>query len=148
MKPQHLKLGALALILIATVLLALGGMFAGSFRQIFVYAPRERAVENTVRAIAEQQRVLHKSRGSYMTFAASDIDAGKALGGIDWTSAPTTDFYFDAEALENGVLRVRALPRPEAVTSLNVRPRYYTTELAKDGRVVREGWSTSTGYDS
>jgi len=148
MKPQHLKLGALALILIATVLLALGGMFAGSFRQIFVYAPRERAVENTVRAIAEQQRMLHKSRGSYMTFAASDIDAGKALGGVDWTSAPTTDFFFDAEPLENGVLRVRALPRPEAVTSLNVRPRFYTTELAKDGRVVREGWSDATGYAS
>ena len=148
MNAQHLKLGALALLLTATVLLALGGMFAGSFRQIFVYAPRERAVENTVRAIAERQRAVHKSRGSYMTFAASDIDAGKAIGGVDWTSAPTKEFYFDAEALENGVLRVRALPRPEAVTSLNVRPRFYTAEMAKDGRVVREGWSAATGSDS
>ena len=148
MKPQHLKLGALALILLASVVLALGGMFAASFRQVLVYAPREWAVENTVRAIAEQQRALHKSRGKYVSFGASDVDSGNALPGVDWSSAPTTVFYFDAEALESGHLRIRALPRADAVMSLKVRPRIYTTELGKDGRAVREGWSASTGYAS
>jgi hypothetical protein len=144
MNAKRLRLIATVAAFGVALLLGAGAVMIGPYRDAFVYAPRERAAEDAVKQVAERQKALHKSTGKFVSFGATDIDRDQALLGLNWANFPVKEFAFDAESLDSGNLRLRALPRPDVVSSLSVKPRAYIAELSPDGTVLRAGWFPST----
>ena len=144
MSAKRIRLFATLGVLAVAVLLGAGAVMIGPYRDSFVYAPHERAAEDAVRQVAERQKALHKSTGKFVSFGAADVERDQALLGLNWANFPVKEFAFDAESLDSGNLRVRALPRPDVVSSLTMRPRAYIAELSPDGTVLRAGWFPST----
>lgn len=140
MKPQSWHTIALVLIAGASVLLALGALFIDDYRDRFVYNPRERAAEAAILQIAEQQKALRRRGAEFVPFGTADVERDRALLGLNWEMFPTELFTFDAEALESGAIRLRALPRPDRVAKLDVRARLYLADLNPGGDVARAGW--------
>jgi hypothetical protein len=141
---KHLKAGAVGVILGgAAGLFAAGAMF-GVYRETYVYAPRERAVEDAMRALSEREQAALRTSGKFVPFGSAAIDRSPTFLGLPWANYPTEDYLFDAEILPSGNLRMRALPRPEKITALALRPRIYAAELTPDGALVRPGWSPSS----
>jgi hypothetical protein len=143
MNANRLRLITTVAALGVAILLGAGAMMIGPYRDAFVYAPRERAAEDAVKQVAERQKALHKSTGKFVSFGAGDVDRDQALLGLNWANFPVKEFAFDAESLDGGNLRLRALPRPDLVSSLAVKPRAYIAELSADGAMVRAGWFPS-----
>jgi hypothetical protein len=144
MNAKKLRLIGTAAALGLALLLGAGAMLIGPYRESFVYAPQERAAESAVKQVAEKQKALRQSTGKFVSFGAADVDRDQALLGLNWTNFPVKEFVFDAESLESGNLRVRALPRAAFVSTLSVRPRAYIAELSPDGTVLRAGWFPSS----
>jgi hypothetical protein len=134
------RAGALAVFGGGALVLAFGAIFAGSLREHFVFAPRERGAESAIRQVAARERAIRKSTGDFLTFGNKDIEGNQTLLGIFWDQLPTNDFTFDAMKLDSGNVRLRALPRPEKVDALAVRARFYVVELKPDGAVAHDGW--------
>ena len=129
-----------AVILGSAIVLIGAAFFIGPYRQNYVYAPQERAVEDAMRQVRDRQIELRKSTGRFVPFAAGEVESNPTLLGLPWSTFPTPAFQFDAEPLPSGNLRLRALPRAERVAALDVRPRGYVTELSPGGEIVRAGW--------
>ena len=138
------QFGALIAISSATIILALGAVFAGTIREHLVFAPRERGAESAIQQVAERERAILKSTGGFTAFADKDIKGNPSLLGIFWDRLPVEDFAFDATKLDSGNVQLRALPRPEKVEALSIRARLYVVELKPDGAVVRDGWFPSS----
>jgi hypothetical protein len=139
----YLRAGLLAFVAGTSVILILTGIFAGELRSRFVFAPRERAVESAIRQVADREKIELASRGKFVPFSNGNIERNNALMGLAWSSFPVEAFYFDASELKSGNLRLRALPRPDAVSSLGVRARLYTAELSAKGQILHSGWYPS-----
>ena len=125
---------------ISSGLLCFGALSADSWRESYVFLPRERAVEDAVRQVAERQRSLHETTGAFVNFAHSDVEADTGPIGLPWNNFPVSEFYFDAMALDTGNIRLRALPRPDAIRRLDVRARIFVSEISPEGDVVQSGW--------
>ena len=140
MKPRSWHTIALVLIAGLSVLLTLGALFIDDYRDRFVYNPREQAAEAAILQIAKQQQALRQSGADFVAFGTADVERDRALLGLPWEMFPTELFTFDAEALESGAIRLRALPRPDRVARLDVRARMYLADLNPGGDVARAGW--------
>ena len=77
-------------------------------------AETRRAAEAVLRRVADGQRVLFDTAGRYAPFGAAPAEREAALPGLDLGAGAE---LFQLEALEDrpGLLRIRAITRPEAV---------------------------------
>ena len=137
---KMLRTGGLVVILGMSVALGLAAIFSARIREQFVYGPREQSVEDAIRQIAERERNLHETTGNFAAFGDRDIQRNGAVLSLSWNAFPIGEFSFDAVPDESGNLKLRALPKAEAVTTLAVRARYYAAELSSNGEMLRAGW--------
>src|SRR6185437_3555939 len=136
----HLRIGLLAFLVGASLILGVGGVFADSLRTALVFAPRERGVENAIAQVTEREKALRASSGNFMAFSDAAVERNPSLLGLPWSSFPMKDFLFDARSLDSGNLRLRALPRSEPVVALAIRARLYIAELSPKGETIHSGW--------
>jgi hypothetical protein len=136
----HLRIGLLAFVLGASLILGVGGVFADSLRINMLFRPRERNVENAIGQVAEREKAVHAASGNFVMFSDADLERNPSLLGLPWSSFPVKDFLFDARNLESGNIRLRALPRTESVMALAIRARLYIAELSPKGETVHSGW--------
>ncbi len=132
---------------LTSALLGMAAFSAASWREAYVFLPREHAVEEAMRQVVERQRNLYDGTGEFVSFAHGDVERDRSLMDLPWDSFPTDDFFFDAASLETGNLRLRALPRPAAVQTLGIRPRMFVSELSPDGEVVSSRWFPPIGSE-
>jgi hypothetical protein len=135
-----LRNGMLVVIFGASLALGAGAMFASEIRERLVYLPREREVEEALSKIAQRERTLHDATGRFPGFTDRDILRDRALLALNWNAFPVQDYSFAAEPNGAGTLRLRALPRPDAVAALKVRARFYEAELSASGDMLHTGW--------
>lgn len=96
--------------------------------------------EAAVQEIVTAQLALHEETGSFQSFIAADHEADRNFLGLPWRGFPVGSYGFEAEALPDGNLRVRAVPRPEAVAGREVAGQFYVAEVSPAGEVVESGW--------
>jgi hypothetical protein len=139
----YLRIGVLAFILGVSLILGVGGLFADSIRAHFIFAPRERRVEDVIRQVADREKAVHSSTGEFLSFSPSDLERNQSLLGLPWSTFPVEDFFFDATKLDSGNVRLRALPRGDSVIALAIRARFYAAELSPKAELVHSGWYPS-----
>ena len=97
-------------------------------------------VETAVGEIVTAQLALHEETGAFQPFTAADHEADRNFLGLPWRGFPVGSYAFEAEAQPDGNLRVRAVPRPEAVASGDAPGRFYVAEVSPAGEIVESGW--------
>jgi hypothetical protein len=133
----------LSFIVGSSMILILGGVFVDSLRARMIYDPREQGVESAIRQVAKQEMIAHAATGNFVMFSNENLEQNNSLLGLPWSTFPVNDFLFDAVELGSGNVRLRALPRPDAVAAQSVRARLYVAELSSQGQVLRSGWYPS-----
>lgn len=126
---------ALALLLFA------GGYFMPDIRHAMIYQPRADSIEVAMDELAGHERGMLRAKGKFLTFDASEAPPNLKALGVDLARWPSEDFLFDAVVQPNKHLRLRALPRPEAVRDMRVEARMYVAEISPAGAVTSRGWS-------
>ena len=140
---NYIRAGVLTAVIGGALFFVLAGAWANSMRNRFVFIPQENGTEQAVRQLEDREKSLYASTGNFAAFSNAEIEKNASLLGISWSTFPVKDYYFDAVELESGDIRLRALPRPESVKSLSVRPRLYIAELSPKGELVHSGWYPS-----
>lgn len=133
----------LSFIIGTSMILVLGGVFADSLRARMIYDPREHVVEDAIRKVAERETIAHAATGNFVVFSNASLEQNSSLLGLPWSTYPVNDFFFDAVELGSGNIRLRALPHPDSIAALSIRPRLYVAELSPKGQVLRSGWYPS-----
>lgn len=133
----------LTFIIGASLIMVLGGVFVDSLRARMIYDPREHGVEDAIRQVAQRETIAHAATGNFVAFSNANLEQNNSLLGLPWSTFPVNDFFFDAMELGSGNIRLRALPRPDAVAALSVRAKLYVAELSAKGEVLRSGWYPS-----
>lgn len=136
------KLQQVAFIPLATlgVLLLVAGYFMPDLRHAVIYQPRANRIEAAMDELATRQRGMLRTKGRYETFAADEAQPRLKALGVDLASWPSEYFLFEASVQPNKQLRLRALPRPDAVRDLRVDARMYVAEISPVGAVTSRGW--------
>ena len=116
------------------------GAIMPDLRQKYVFAAQQSRVESAMRAIEAGERRLQKKTGQYAAFNATGFAAKSRELALNWDAVPSDKFQFDAQLLPDRSLRLRALPRGEAVAALNVAPRMFVAELPPKQRSAKAGW--------
>ena len=140
---SYVQSAVLSFIIGASLIMVLGGVFVDSLRARMIYDPREHGVEDAIRQVAQRETVAHAATGNFVAFSNANLEQNNSLLGLPWSTFPVSDFFFDAMELGTGNIRLRALPRPDAVAALSVRARLYVAELSPKGEVLRSGWYPS-----
>jgi hypothetical protein len=140
---SYVQGAVLSFIVGTSMILVLGGVFVDSLRARMIYDPREHGVEDTIRKVAERETIAHAATGNFVAFSNASLEQNSSLLGLPWSTYPVDDFFFDAVELGSGNIRLRALPRPDSVVALSIRPRLYVAELSPKGQVLRSGWYPS-----
>jgi hypothetical protein len=140
---DYIRGGVLVFILGTALILGLAGAFADSIRTRFVFSPREHSTQEAVRQLADREKSLHASNGSFVAFSNADIEKNVSLLGLPWSTFPVKEYFFDATELDSGSIRLRALPRGDSVVALSIRARLYIAELSAKGELVHSGWYPS-----
>ncbi|MBV9549434.1 MAG: hypothetical protein JO256_07155 [Alphaproteobacteria bacterium] len=115
--------------------------YAPALRETFVFKPARAAAERTVRRIAEAEAVRLRKEGSLLPLSASQTVAGSHVLGLDWETVAASGFQFDAHIQPNQHLQIRALPKPEAVSALEVAPQIYVADISPKGQFLSGVWS-------
>jgi len=93
--------------------------------------------EAAVQRLVGGERTFLSAHRRYAAFGSAATDRQAALPGIDLGQA-AADFDFDAMLDRTGVLRVRAVSRPDAIREGRVVPLLIATELTDGPRTGRE----------
>jgi hypothetical protein len=128
-----------ALLTALAVLVAIAGYFMPDIREAVFFKPERARVEAAVLRVAVRERAFRRAKGHFETFGAASMDALQALA-VDRQDWPSDNFQFDAKVTSDNGLRVRALPRSEAVQGLRVGAQIFVAELTPSGGVARSGW--------
>jgi hypothetical protein len=129
----------IALVALAAVALTVA-IYAAEIRDALVFQPAQRQAEAASRRIAAAEQAVFRKSGKVIPLTALDTAPGSEALGLDWHSMPSELFQFEARALPDRHLQLRALPQPDAVASLKVAPRMYVAELSTKGEFLRGGW--------
>src|ERR1700681_1291698 len=140
---SYVQSAVLTFIIGASLIMVLGGVFVDSLRARMIYDPREHGVEDAIRQVAQRETIAHAATGNFVAFSNANLEQNNSLLGLPWSTFPVNDFFFDAMELGAGNIRLRALPRPDAVAALSVRAKLYVAELSAKGEVLRSGWYPS-----
>ena len=130
---MYLPLIALAIIV------AIAGYFMPDLREAAFFKPQRAHAEAAVLQLAARERVFRRAQGRFETFGVASADALQALA-VDRQNWPSENFQFDASVTAANGLRIRALPRSEAVQDLHVGAQMYVAELTPSGGLARSGW--------
>ena len=117
-----------------------GAYYMPEIREAVVFQPVRRNVETNVRRIADGQKAAYRKTGKLVTLSPSNTAPGSAALDLNWTAFAEDGFQYDAVVQPNRQLRVRALPKPEAVSNLEVPPQMYVADISPQGDFVRGGW--------
>ncbi len=128
-----------ALLAALAVLVAILGYFMPDIREALSFKPQRARVEAAVLHLAVREKAFRRAKGHFEAFGAANMDALQALA-VDLQNWPSDYFQFDARPTPNKGLRIRALPRAEAVQGLHVGAQMFVAELAPSGGVSRSGW--------
>lgn len=132
------QMSIIILLLVIAALIAGLGWFAPDIRDAWYFAPARAGAERAVAEIAQQERMVLRRNGRFETFTTGTADSHlRALGVMDAPDA----YLFDATAMPNKELRLRALPKSDQVLALKVAPQIYVTLLAPGGGVMQRGWA-------
>ena len=132
---MFVPVAALALLLLAA------GYFMPDIRRAMIYQPRADRIEIAMDELAGHQRGMLRAKGKFLAFDASEAPPRLKALGVDLANWPSDDFLFDAAVQPNKHLRLRALPRPDAVRDMRVEARMYVAELSPAGAVTSRGWN-------
>jgi len=121
------------------VIVAIAGYFMPAIREAVFFKPQRARAEAAVLQLAARERVFRRAQGHFQTFGAASMDALQALA-VDRQDWPSDYFQFDASVTPQNGLRIRALPRSEAVQGLHVGAQLFVAELAPSGGMTRSGW--------
>ena len=121
------------------VIVAIAGYFMPDLREAAFFKPQRAHAEAAVLQLAARERVFRRTQGRFETFGAASADALQALA-VDRQDWPSDNFQFDARVTAANGLRIRALPRSEAVQDLHVGAQMYVAELTQSGGIARSGW--------
>jgi hypothetical protein len=122
------------------VLVAILGFFMTDIRDMLIFKPRRERAQTAVMQLVARESALHKANGQYDVFAPADAALHLPKLGVNMQDLPSDDFLFEASLMPNSHLRIRALPRPEAVQDLRVGAQMFVAELAPSGGVSQSGW--------
>jgi hypothetical protein len=120
-------------------IVAIAGYFMPQIRETVFFQPQRDRAEAAVLQLAARERIFRRAKGRFETFGAASMDALQALA-VNRQDWPSDNFQFDASVTPQNGLRVRALPRSEAVQGLHVAPQMFVAELAQSGGITRSGW--------
>jgi hypothetical protein len=120
-------------------LIALGVMMP-QLRQDFIFAPEEARVQIAIKAIEAGEQRLHRQTGQYLAFGPEGFAAKSRQLKLDWDVLPSNHFQFDAQLLDDHRLRLRAMPRGDAVAALDIAPRMFVAELPARPDGAKAGW--------
>ena len=126
-------------LLALAILVAIAGYFMPNIREAIFFKPQRARAEAAVLQLAARESDFHRANGHFETFGAVNGDALHALA-VDQKDWPSDNFQFDASATAGSGLRIRALPKAEAVRGLQVGAQMFVTELAARGGTGRSGW--------
>ena len=132
---------SLALLVLAAVLVAGAGLFMPDIRDALVFKPRRAQAEAAVLDVAARESRLRKSGGRFDAFTPGEATVHLRRMGMSLADWPSDDFVLDASLMPNGHLRIRALPRPEAVQDLRVGAQMFVADINPSGGVSQSGWS-------
>jgi len=135
-KASHLTFVPLAAL---AVIVGTAGYFMPDIREAAFFKPQRAHAEAAVLQLAARERVFRRAQGRFETFGAASMDALQALA-VDRQDWPSDNFQFDASVTAGNGLRIRALPRSEAVQGLHVGAQMYVAELTPSGGIARSGW--------
>jgi len=116
------------------------GAIMPDLRQKYIFAAQASRVEDAVRAIEAGEMRLKAKTGQYAAFNAVGFAAKSPSLKLNWDSIPSDKFQFDAQILPDRRLRLRALPRGEAVAALNIAPQMFVAELPAKPGGAKPGW--------
>jgi hypothetical protein len=122
------------------VLVAMLGFFMTDIRDALVFKPRRQRAEAVVLQLAVRESAVRKAKGRFEPFAPADAAIHLSRLGVNTQSLPSEDFLFEASLMPNSHLRIRALPRPQAVQDLRVGAQMFAAELAPSGGISQSGW--------
>lgn len=137
--------GRLALIGAAVALVlaaALGGatLWTMSAGEPAAFEASRARVEDAVRTIVDHEQAAMRDTGEFQPFTFEDVDQDRQLMGLPWRGFPIADYRFEAQLMETGNLRVRAVPKPESVQDREVAAQFYVAETTPGGELVETGW--------
>jgi hypothetical protein len=128
------------LLVVLALLIVVAGLFMPTLRDTLVFKPRRDLAEAVVLQVAARETALRKTKGHYEPFTPGDAPMHLPVLGISSQNWPSDDFLFEARMMPDSRLRIRALPRPEAVQQLRVGAQMFVAELAPSGGIARSGW--------
>ena len=121
------------------VIVAIAGYFMPDIREAVFFKPQRARVEAAMQQLVMREQAYRRARGHFQTFGIASMDALQALA-VDRQDWPSDIFQFDASMTPQKGLRIRALPRSEAVQGLKVGAQLFVAELAPSGGITRSGW--------
>ena len=122
------------------VIVAVIGYLMPDIRETVFFKPQRVRVEAAVQQLAAREQAFRRSRGHFQAFGIASTDALQALA-VDRQNWPSDMFQFEAHTTPQNGLRIRALPRSEAVQALKVDAQFFVAELAPSGGITRSGWA-------
>jgi len=132
------RFGFVPLIALAGIV-AVAGYFMPDIRDAMFFKPQRARAEAAMQQLVAREQAFHRARGHFQTFGIASMDALQALA-VDRREWPSDMFQFDASMTPQKGLRLRALPRSEAVQGLKVDAQFFVAELAPSGGMARSGW--------
>lgn len=124
---------------LAVIVVAIG-YFTPNIRETVFFKPQRVRVEAAVQQLAARERAFRRARGHFQAFGIASTDALQALA-VNRQDWPSDTFQFEANTTPQNGLRIRALPRSEAVQELKVDAQFFVAELAPSGGITRSGWA-------
>jgi hypothetical protein len=121
-------------------IVAVAGYFMPDICEAVYFRPERARVEAAVQQLAVREQAFRRTRGHFQEFGIASTDALQALA-VDRQDWPSDTFQFEANLTPQNGLRIRALPRSEAVQALKVDARFFVAELAPVGGIIRSEWA-------
>lgn len=98
------------------------------------------SVEQLVEQIANRQRESLELRDQFIEFRAKDPVTESDFLMIDWNTEHRDLFHYEASVRSDGVLRIRAIPKPDALSQKLAPAQAYFQDIGLDGSRVSAAW--------
>jgi hypothetical protein len=128
-----------ALLGASAVLVTTLAYYIPDMREAVFFKPQRSRVEAAVLHLAEREKAFRSAKGRFVSFGVANRSALQTLA-VNPQAWPTDNFQFDARDTPEKGLRIRALPRADAVQGLQVDARMFVADLAPSGSVRSSGW--------
>jgi hypothetical protein len=129
-----------ALLLVLAGIVAVVGLFMADIRDALIFKPRRALAETAVLQLAAREAAMRKIKGRFDLFTPGEAAVHLKTLGMSLQDWPSEDFVLDASLMPNKHLRLRALPRPEAVQDLRVGAQMFVAEVTATGGISQSGW--------